>query len=261
MPLVVAVTGAARGIGEAIARELAGRGYSLLLGDLDPSVVDLAASLGGVGGVLDVTDSPSYEAWLALVPRVDVLVNNAGVMWVGPFDEEPFAVAERQLAVNFGGVVRGTRLVLPAMRERRSGLIVTVASLASYLSPAGESTYAASKHAVIGWLRGVRTELRGSGVQLAVILPAVVETELALGTSSGGGPRLSPSDVATAVADVIGRPRFETYVPGYTGVLLRLLALLPQRGKDWLYRRAVPNQIEAADRAARVEYEARRLKP
>lgn len=261
MPLVVAVTGAARGIGEAIARELASRGYSLLLGDLDPSVVDLAATLGGVGGVLDVTSDSSYQAWLALVPRVDVLVNNAGVMWVGPFDEEPLSVASRQLDVNFFGVVRGTRLVLPAMRERREGLIVTVASLASYLSPAGESTYAASKHAVIGWLRGVRTELRGSGVRLAVVHPAVVETELAVGTSSGGGPRLSPSDVALAVADVIRRPRFETFVPGYTGVLLRLLALLPQRGRDWLYRRAVPNQILAADRSARAAYESRHLSP
>ncbi|MGZ6826782.1 MAG: SDR family NAD(P)-dependent oxidoreductase, partial [Mycobacteriales bacterium] len=79
----VAVTGAARGIGEAVARALAAKGYSLLLGDLDESVVDLAASLGGVGAVLDVTDQASYDGWLALVPRVDVLVNNAGVMWVG----------------------------------------------------------------------------------------------------------------------------------------------------------------------------------
>ena len=258
MPLVVAVTGAARGIGEAIAHELARRGYSLLLGDLDPSVVELATALGGVGGVLDVADDSSYRGWLGLVSRVDVLVNNAGVMWVGPFDEEPAAVAERQLAVNFGGVVRGTRLVLPQMRGRKQGLVVTVASLASYLSPAGESTYAASKHAVIGWLRGVRTELRGSGVQVAVVLPAVVETELALGTSSGGGPRLSPEQVARAVADVIRRPRFETYVPGYTGLLLRLLALSPQWGKDLLYRLAVPNQTKA-DRAARADYEARRL--
>jgi len=71
----------------------------LLLGDLDASVVDLAASLGGVGGVLDVTDQASYEAWLALVPSVDVLVNNAGVMWVGAFDAEPL----REIARRTGG--------------------------------------------------------------------------------------------------------------------------------------------------------------
>ena len=256
---VVAITGAARGIGEAIARELAGRGFSLLLGDLDPSVVELAGSLGGLGGVLDVTSTTSYDAWLALVPRVDVLVNNAGVMWVGPFDAEAPSVAQRQLDVNFFGVVRGTLAVLPQMRQRRSGLVVTVASLASYVTPAGESTYAASKHAVHGWMKGVRQELRGSGVAVALVMPAVVETELAVGTSSGGGPRLTPAQVADAVAGVIEKPRFETFVPGYAGVLVRVLALLPQRGRDLLYRRLVPNQIEAADRAARVAYESRHL--
>lgn len=256
---IVAVTGAARGIGEAIARELSSRGFSLLLGDLDSSVVSLASSLGGVGGVLDVTDQASYETWLALVPRVDVLVNNAGVMWVGPFEDEPLEVAEKQLAVNFFGVVRGTLLVLPAMRARRSGLVVTVASLASYVTPAGESTYAASKHAVLGWMKGVRQELRGSGVSLALIMPAVVDTELAAGTSSGGGPRLSPAAVARAVADVIDKPRFETIVPAYAGLLPRVLAVLPQWGRDLVYRRLVPNQVRDADLAARADYEARHL--
>jgi short-subunit dehydrogenase len=256
---VVAVTGAARGIGEAIAVELSRRGYSLLLGDLDPSVVTLASSLGGVGGVLDVTDQASYEAWLGLVPRVDVLVNNAGVMWVGDFDQEPMATAERQMAVNFFGVVRGTRLVLPAMRARRSGLVVTVASLGSYVTPAGESTYAATKHAVHGWMKGVRQELRGSGVSLALVMPAVVDTELALGTAAGGTARLSPAAVALAVADVLDKPRFETIVPRHAAALPRLLALLPQRGRDLLYRKVVPNQVLAADRAARAEYEARTL--
>jgi short-subunit dehydrogenase len=253
------VTGAARGIGEAIASELAGRGYSLLLGDLDPAVVPLASALGGVGAVVDVTDEASYAAWLALVPRVDVLVNNAGVMWVGDFDQEPVAVMERQFAVNFHGVVRGTRLVLPQMRARRAGLVVTVASLASYVSPAGEATYAATKHAVHGWMKAVRTELRGSGVKVALVMPAVVDTELAVGTSSGGGPRLSPAEVALAVARVIEHPRFETFVPSYAGVLPRALALLPQWARDLVYRRAVPNQVTAADRDARTEYESRRL--
>ena len=256
---VVAITGAARGIGEALARELARRGHTLLLGDLDPDVVALAQHLGGVGAVLDVTSQSSYEAWLGLVPAIDVLVNNAGVMWVGSFDKEPEATARRQLDVNFFGVVRGTLLALPAMRARRAGLIVTVASMASHITPAGESSYAASKHAVYGWMKGVRQELRGSGVQVALVMPAVVETELAVGTSSGGGPRLTPRAVALAVADVIDKPRFETFVPSYAGALTRVLALLPQRGRDLMYKRLVPNQIEAGDLSVRGGYESRHL--
>ena len=255
----VAVTGAARGIGEAIARELVRRGHSVLLGDLDDSVISLASSLGGIGGVLDVTDEASYQAWLALVPQVDVLVNNAGVMWVGPFDEEPAAAADKQFAVNFFGVVRGTRLVLPAMRARRSGLVVTVASVASYIAPAGEATYSATKHAVLGWMKSVRQELADSGVTLALVMPTVVETELALGTAAGGVPRLSPADVAVAVAEVIDKPRFETFVPARVSGLTRVLAVLPQRARDLMYRRLVPNQVASTDQAARADYEARRL--
>jgi short-subunit dehydrogenase len=251
----VAVTGAARGIGEAIARELSSRGYHLLLGDLDVSVVDLAAELGGVGGLLDVTDQTSYEAWLARVPKVDVLVNNAGILWVGSFADEPEAVARKQFDVNFHGVVRGTRLALAS----GTTVVVTVASAASYIAPAGEATYAATKHAVHGWMTGVRQELRGTDVRLCLVMPTVVETELALGTSSGGVPRLTPADVAVAVADVIAKPRFETFVPARVSVLARALALMPQSGRDLMYRRLVPNQVEVGDHASRAAYEARRL--
>jgi short-subunit dehydrogenase len=255
----VAITGAARGIGEAIARELASRGCSLLLGDLDSSVIALAQSLGGVGGVLDVTSADSFAAWLDLVPSVDVLVNNAGVMWVGPFDVEPESAAQRQFDVNFHGAVRGTRLVLPAMLARRSGTVVTVASVASYVSPAGEATYAATKHALHGWMKAVRQEIAGSGVDLCLVLPTVVETELARGTDAGGVPRLRPQQVATAVAAAIAKPRFETFVPARVGLLVRVMALLPERGRDLMYRRLVPNQVRAGDPAARAEYEARQL--
>ena len=245
----VAITGAARGIGEAIARECARRGYRVLLGDLDPSVTELAAELGGVGGVLDVTSQESYEGWWALVDRVDVLVNNAGVMWVGRYDEEPLETARRQLEVNFLGVVRGTRLAL----AHRSATVVTVASAASYVSPPGEATYAASKHAVLGWMKAVRQE--ATGTQLCLVLPTVVETELAAGTSPGGVPLLQPADVARAVADVIAKPRFETFVPARVGLLVRMLALLPQRGRDLAYRRLVPDQLRDTDRARRADYE------
>jgi short-subunit dehydrogenase len=169
------------------------------------------------------------------------------------------AVAERQFAVNFHGVVRGTRLVLPAMRARRSGLVVTVASVAAYIAPKGEATYAATKHAVHGWMTSVRLELEGSGVQLCLVMPTVVETELAAGTATGAVPMLSPAEVAAAVAGVIDKPRFETYVPAKVSALVRLLALLPQRGRDAMYGRMVPDQVTGTDRTARVEYEARQL--
>lgn len=101
----VAVTGAARGIGAAVAAAVVRRGG------------------------LDVTDEESYTQWLELA-QVDVLVN-AGVTWVGPYDEEPEAAGRRMMDVDFWGVARGTRLVLLEMLARGSGHVVTVASLAS----------------------------------------------------------------------------------------------------------------------------------
>jgi NADP-dependent 3-hydroxy acid dehydrogenase YdfG len=258
--LTIAVTGAARGIGAATARELARRGHSLLLGDLDADAVSAVASeLGAVAGPLDVTSDASYAAWLALVPAVDVLVSNAGVMWVGAWDEEPEEVARRQLEVNFLGVVRGTRLVVPQMRSRGRGHLVTVASAASYVAPPGEATYAATKHAVHGWSKAVRRELRGTGVELSLVMPTVVTTELAAGTASGGVPPLAPEDVARAVADVVERPRFEVFVPRRIAALTRVLALLPQPGRDAMQRALVPDQVKQTDHAARAAYEEKRL--
>lgn len=213
----VAITGAARGIGAAVAEEVVRRGGRVLIGDLDAeAVAATAARLGpaATSGPLDVTSDDSYSAWLALAD-VDALVSNAGVMWVGSFDEEPAGAGEKMMDVNFWGVVRGTRLVLPSMKARGRGHLVTVASVASYVVPKGEATYGASKHAVHGWLKAVREELRGSGI--------------------------------------------EVFVPGRVAVLLRLLALLPQRGRDVLYARMVPDQVRSGDKAKRAEYESKHV--
>lgn len=257
----IAITGAARGIGAAIAEEVVRRGGSVLLGDLDAeAVAALAARLGPAArsGPLDVTDDASYAAWLGAT-EPDALVSNAGVMWVGPYDEEPEAARRRMMDVNFWGVVRGTRLVLPAMRARRRGQVVTVASLASYIGPRGEATYGATKHAVHGWTKAVRAELRGSGVDFSLVMPAVVDTELAVGTDSGGVPRLTPAQVAIAVANVLEEPRFEVFVPARTGLLVRLLALLPQAARDRMYEALVPDQVRKTDRAVRRGYEQRQV--
>ncbi|MEV4410718.1 SDR family NAD(P)-dependent oxidoreductase [Catellatospora sp. NPDC049609] len=260
--LTVAVTGAARGIGAAVAGRLAAAGARVVLGDLDAdAVAATAARLPGevLAAGLDVTERDSVEAFLELAERaygpVDVLVNNAGVMWVGPFEAEPERAARRQFDVNVHGVRHGFHAAVPRMRARGRGHIVTVASVASRISPPGEASYAATKHAVYGYAAAVRHELRGTGVAVSLVMPSVVETELALGTSHGSVRRLRPDDVAAAVERVIRRPRFEVFVPGRLGPLTRLLALLPQAGRDLAYRLLVPDQVVLGDGAARAAYQ------
>ncbi|WP_336088003.1 SDR family oxidoreductase [Nocardia sp. SSK8] len=259
---VIAITGAARGIGAAIARELAAAGAHVALGDLDAAAAaETAAALPGTaaGFALDVTVDDSFTGFLDAVEArwgpIDVLINNAGVMWVGRFEDEPEAATRRQLAVNLHGVIRGVRLAAPRMRARGRGHLVTVASAASKLAPAGEATYAATKHGVYGYLSAVRAELHGSGVELSVVMPTVVDTPLAAGTSPGAVATLTPEDVARAVADVLARPRFEVTVPRRVGLLVRLANLLPDRPRTALYRRLVPNQITDSDPASRAGYE------
>ncbi|MGY1945942.1 SDR family oxidoreductase [Nocardia asiatica] len=264
---IVAVTGGAQGIGREIARQLAEAGAWVVIGDRDIQAAEATAQAlpGQVHAFgLDVTDTGSFRRFLAEVTALwgplDVLVNNAGVMWVGPFDNEPETATERMLAVNLHGVIRGVRLVAPPMRERGRGHIVTIASAASKLAPPGESTYAATKHAVLGYLTGVREELRGSGVEISVIMPGVVDTELAIGTDSGATSLLQPGDVAAAVVEVLRRPRFEVFLPATIGLLVRITAVLPQPIRDLVLRRTVPNQAEATrDSNTRAGYERRAL--
>ncbi|MGB3303688.1 MAG: SDR family oxidoreductase [Gordonia sp. (in: high G+C Gram-positive bacteria)] len=259
----IAITGAARGIGFAIATDLVARGAHVAIGDIDAEAAQRSATelgSGTRGYALDVTDDASFSTFLDQVAQdlgpIDVLVNNAGVMWVGPFDAEPSVAAERMVAVNLLGVIRGVRLAAPTMRRRRRGQIVTVASAASRLAPPGESTYAATKHGVLGYLTGVREELRGSGVDLSVIMPTVVDTELAAGTASGSVKLLSPSEVASAVVSAIGSRRFQVWVPGNVGPLVAVSGILPQSLRDRVLRFAVPNQVAAvAGSSERADYE------
>lgn len=264
---VVAVTGGAAGIGLEIARQFAVAGARVCLGDLSGKAARAAAAgLPGTvhGCELDVTDERSFHDFLAVTEAilgpVDVLVNNAGVMWVGPFDAEPDSATARMLAVNLHGVIRGVRLAAPGMRTRGSGHIVTIASIASKLSPAGEATYAASKHGVLGYLTAVREELRGSGVRLTAIMPGVVDTELAAGTATGAARLLQPHDVAAAVLDAVTRPRFEVTLPAHLGPVIGLAGALPQWLRDIVLRRSVPNQVAAVSGSTtRGAYEKRLL--
>jgi NADP-dependent 3-hydroxy acid dehydrogenase YdfG len=264
MTRVALVTGAGRGIGLAIATALADQGWAVALADVDGAAARAAATklAGGCLGVaVDVSDQSSMSAAVRDVEDrlgpLDLLVNNAGVMWVGPFDEEPESASRRMLDVNLIGVVNGFRVVAPLMRQRGRGHVLTIASAASRLAPPGEATYAASKHGVLGYCTAVRRELKGAGVQVSVVCPVVVDTELATGTSGGAARTLRPEQVAKAVLDVVRRPRFVTFVPRHVTLLTTALAVLPQPARDWLSERTVPDQVHTADRSKRADYERR----
>jgi short-subunit dehydrogenase len=255
---VAAVTGGARGIGLATARELAARGAHVAIGDLDGGLAEqVARELGGSGARLDVTSRESFAAFLAGLPPLDVLVNNAGVLHVGPFLEEDDAWTRRQLDINVGGVALGMKLALPAMIARGSGHVVNVASIAARIGVPREAVYAASKHAVAGLTESVRGELRGTGVELSLVMPGLVSTELASGTLHGSAV-LEPRAVARAIADALERPRFDVYVPRTYAGLSLVTALLPRRPREALLRLLGTERATARTSTAdRDDYERR----
>lgn len=260
---IVAVTGGANGIGRETARRLAAAGARVAIGDRDGEAARNAADEidGTLSGIdLDVTDATSFANFLAAVEAewgaIDVLVNNAGVMWAGPFDAEPHSATERQLAVNLLGVILGVKLAVPAMVARGSGHIITIASAASMLPTPGEATYSASKHGVYGYLKAVRAELHRSPVRFSIIMPTVVETALSAGTATGAAKLLQPSAVAEAVLQAIPRPRFLVTIPGYVGPLQAAIEVLPGWLRDRIFRSMVPDQVRHVDRVARSGYDA-----
>jgi NAD(P)-dependent dehydrogenase (short-subunit alcohol dehydrogenase family) len=263
---VVAVTGGARGIGQAIATSLARRGARVAVGDLDAGAAERAAAELGAGAIgleLDVTDRGSFERFLdAAADRLgplDVLVNNAGVMVVGPFAEANEAAATRVMDVNVGGVIHGMRLAIPRLRERGGGQIVNVISGAGWVPPAALATYAASKHAVKGLTDAVRDELRNEAIRVTAVYPMLVRTELAVGTNPARGGRwISPEEVGEAVARAVERPRDEVFIPRWVAGVLRVQSALPPRGRDALARAfGVDKLYTAVDPNTRADYERR----
>ncbi|OLF17785.1 SDR family oxidoreductase [Actinophytocola xanthii] len=261
---VVLITGAARGIGAATAQALVRAGAKVAVGDLDLAEAEAtAARIGATAFPLDVTDRPGFtkfveEAEGRLGP-MDVLINNAGIMPLGPFEDESDRTTLHQLEINLHGVIHGTREAVRRMRPRRSGHIVNIASAAGKAGFAGAATYCATKHGVVGLSEAVRMELRGSGIDITVVMPAVVRTELAAGLQDARFFKAAdPSDVAEAIVGALRRPRFEVFVPASLNAMNRVTRLLPRAAAEWLVRSLKGDRILAdASHDARQAYEAR----
>jgi NAD(P)-dependent dehydrogenase (short-subunit alcohol dehydrogenase family) len=212
---VVAITGAGRGIGRATAAALAAKGARIAVADLDAAAAEQAATELGpdhAGIAVDVTDAAAFTAFLDDVERrlgpIDVLINNAGIMPVTPLAEEDDASVTRQLELNLHAVIRGTQEAIRRMVPRRSGHIVNIASLAGRSGFPNLATYCATKHGVVGLSEAVRAELRGTGVEISVVMPGLVRTELIAGLKDARGVKtLAPEDVANEIVSALEVPR------------------------------------------------------
>jgi NAD(P)-dependent dehydrogenase (short-subunit alcohol dehydrogenase family) len=267
----VAITGGARGLGLATAKELASRGARVAIGDLDGDLAGVeAVALPGpgphAGRALDVTDQESFAAFLdqaSELGALDVLINNAGIMPVGPFVQEDPIVTRRQVEINLLGVMTGTRLALDRMLPRRSGHIVNISSAAGRVAVPGEAVYTATKHAVVGFGEALRGELRGTGIEVSTILPSLAATELAAGMRPPRFvPMVKPEQVARAIAKTLERPRLEVIVPAWTAPLVRVTLALPAGGRDmvrWFF--GVDEVGAEVDPSARASYIERYTRP
>ena len=223
---VVAITGASSGIGEATALACARAGAAVSLAARRTDRIEaLARQIEDAGGrALAITADVSEEAQAgefvartrSELGRLDVLVNNAGMMLLGPVEDAPTEEWRRMIAVNVFGVLYCTHAALPIMREQQSGHILTVSSVAGRVARAGSAVYNLTKWGVGAFSEGLRQELAPHGIRVTLIEPGAVATELAshnrpeireqISKRFDGVTRLSAEDIADAILFAISRP-------------------------------------------------------
>jgi NAD(P)-dependent dehydrogenase (short-subunit alcohol dehydrogenase family) len=179
----VIVTGAAYGQGRVTARVLAGAGGVVYLTDVDTAAgTDAAVEAAGTFVAHDVTDPDSWAAVVARVVadtgRIDVLVNNAGIIEWATMTQTPLATWERVIAVNQTGPLLGMQAVAPTMRAQRAGSIVNTSSVGGLGGSSPCFAYGASKWALRGMTRGAAQELGPDGIRVNAILPGTIESRM-----------------------------------------------------------------------------------
>jgi NADP-dependent 3-hydroxy acid dehydrogenase YdfG len=262
----VAISGGAQGIGRVTARALIAKGARVAIGDIDlPLAEKTALELGGnaIALPLDVTDRESFATFLDEAERqlgpLDVVINNAGIMPVGLFSEEDDDSTRRQIDINIHGVITGSKLAIERMLPRRTGHIINIASQAGKAGVPGVATYSGTKHAVIGLSEAMRSEIRDTGIEVSVVMPALVNTELSAGAKEVRLVKtVEPEDVAAGIVATLEKPRFEVWVPNSSKFITAIVGLLPYRGREAIARLLkVDSILLDVDEKAREAYEQR----
>jgi NAD(P)-dependent dehydrogenase (short-subunit alcohol dehydrogenase family) len=181
------VTGGGRGIGRAIATALAQAGATVTVLGRNRTTLDQAVAAGDAHfvAVADVADQTAVNAAIAEVAGrqpIDILIANAGIAESAPFARSDAALFRRMMDVDFMGVVHCVQAVLPAMKDRRYGRIVAVASTAGLRGYAYASAYSAAKHAVVGLVRSLALELASTHVTVNAVCPGFTDTDLLAGS-------------------------------------------------------------------------------
>ena len=249
------VTGAASGIGGALALRLARERCDLALADIDAAALAAVATEAGAAGVrvtthqVDVASRAEMtvfrDAVLTAHGRVDLVINNAGVALIGAVAQLSLDDIDWLMGINFWGVVHGTMLFLPHLRERPEAHIVNLSSIFGIIAPPGQSAYCASKFAVRGFSEALRHELAESSVKLSVVHPGGIRTAIAEKARPAAGvgekqrrqllarfeamARTSPEAAAERIVQGILRDEPRILIGGDARFLDRVQRLFPRR--------------------------------
>ena len=216
---VVAITGAGRGIGLAMAEAFHAKGAKVALADLS-GAEEAAKALGGIGMTVDVTNEAEIGAFLDRTERelgpVDVFVSNAGILRTDEPSWDAMGADDKawqdSFEVNVMGAVRSSRQVWPRMKQRGGGVFVIVASAAGLLAQIGAASYTATKHAAVSFAESLLIAHGDEGLQVVCVCPQAVRTDMIGGSEDGGiagaDGIVEPSDVAAETLAAIAEKSF-----------------------------------------------------